>query len=125
MRGDEVIQDVAVLLLERRHHRHHTLNKASACRALRAKAAFAPWHAWMDRPFRRIVGGLNAFDLHEGPQRLTALQNLPTRSFGFGYPTLAPGFEEPLDIPSKRRHIGTKRRSLQGAFAHPVPPRKH
>jgi hypothetical protein len=92
---------------------------------LRAKAAFAPLHAWTDRPFRRIVGGLNAFDLHEGPQRLTALQNLPACPFGFGHPTLATGFEETLDLAAERRHIGAKCRSLQGAFAHPMPPRKH
>jgi hypothetical protein len=69
MCGDEVIQDVAVLLLERRHHCHHTLNKMRACRALCAKAAFAPLHTRTDRPFSRIIGGLNAFDLHEGPSR--------------------------------------------------------
>src|SRR5688572_2903289 len=102
MCGDEVIQDVAVLLLERRHHCHHTLNKMRACRALCAKAAFAPLHTRTDRPFSRIIGGLNAFDLPEGPQGLASLQNLPAGPFGFGHTTLATGFEETLDLPSKR-----------------------
>src|SRR5918992_6282603 len=125
MRGNEVIQDVALLLLERRHHCHHALDKTRAVFALRAKATFAPLHTRTDSALSHIVGGLNALNLHERPQGLAALQNLPTRPFGFGHPALATGFEEPLDLPSKRRHIGAKRRSLQGAFAHPMPPRKH
>src|SRR6516162_3046590 len=78
MRRREVIQDVALLLLERRDHRHHALDKARAVLALGAKAALAPLHTRTDCAFGRIVRGLHPCDLHEGPQRLAPLENLLT-----------------------------------------------
>src|SRR5918999_3502892 len=125
MRGNEVIQDVALLLLQRRHHCHHALDKTRAVFALRAKATFAPLHTRTDGALSHIVGRLNALNLHERPQGLAALENLAAHPFGFGYPTLATDFEEALDLAAKRCPIGAKRRSLQGAFAHPMPPLKH
>jgi hypothetical protein len=43
--------------------------------------------------FGRIVRGLHPFNLHEGPQRLAALENLAAGPFGFGHPTLAAHFQ--------------------------------
>ena len=84
MRSGEVIQDIALLLLQRRHHRHHALDKARAVLTLGAKAALAPLHTRTDRAFGRMVRGLHPFNLHEGPQRLAALENLPAGPFGEG-----------------------------------------
>src|SRR5688572_17399913 len=125
MRGCEVTQDVAVLLLQRRHHRHHAFDKARAAFTLGTETALAPLHTRTNRALRRIVRGLHPFDLHKGPQGLATLENLAARPFGFGHPTLATGFEEALDLAAKRCHIGAKRRALQGALAYPMPPRKH
>src|SRR5687768_15594038 len=124
MRRREVIQDVALLLLQRRHHRHHALDKARAVLALGAKTALAPLYTRTDGTFGRIVRGLHPFNLHEGPQRLAALENLPAGPLGFGHPTLATRFQQAFHLAAKRRHIGTKRRSFQGAVAHPMPPAK-
>src|SRR5918999_54171 len=101
MRGNEVIQDVALLLLQRRHHCHHALDKTRAVFALRAKATFAPLHTRTDGALSHIVGRLNALNLHERPQCLAALENLAAHPFGFGYPTLATDFEEALDLAAK------------------------
>ena len=75
-------QDVALLLLQRRHHRHQAFDKAGAGCTLRAKAALAPEHTGTDRPLCRIVGRLDTGDLHECPQGLTPLQNVPACPFG-------------------------------------------
>src|SRR6184192_2739829 len=56
MSGGEVFQNVALLLLQRGHHRHHTLDKARTVLALRAKAALTPLHPRTDRPLRRVIG---------------------------------------------------------------------
>ncbi len=93
MSGSEVCQNVALLLLQRRHHGHHALNKARAFRALCAKAALAPLHTRTDRPLRRVIGGFDTLDLHEGPQRLVTLQKLTACPFGFGHTTLAARFQ--------------------------------
>src|SRR5687767_12089082 len=49
----------------------------------------------------------------------------PAGPLGFGHPTLATRFQQAFHLAAKRRHIGTKRRSFQGAVAHPMPPAKH
>src|SRR5687768_17915440 len=87
MRRREVIQDVALLLLQRRHHRQHALDKARAVLALGAKTALAPLYTRTDGTFGRIVRGLHPFNLHEGPQRLRSEQQttaLKSRSHRVG-----------------------------------------
>src|SRR5512145_1287054 len=125
MSGGEVFQNVALLLLQRRYHRHHTLDKARTVFTLRAKAALTPLHTWADRAFGCSVRGLHPCDLHERPQRLAPLENLPAGPFGFHHATLAPRFQQAFYLATKRRHGGAKRGASQGALAHPMPPRKH
>src|SRR6516225_279461 len=125
MSGGEVFQNIALLLLQRGHHRHHTLDKARTVLALRAKAALTPLHPRTDRPLRRVIGWFDTLDLHERPQRLTPLQHLTACPCGFGHTTLTPHFQEAFHLPAKRAHIRPKRRALQSALAHPLPPRKH
>src|SRR5688572_5075221 len=125
MRGREVIQDVAVLLLQRRHHRHHAFDKARTRFALGTETALAPLHTRTDRALSRVVGRLYSLNLHEGPQSFAALENLAAGPLSLGPPTLATRFQKPLDLAAKRRHVGAKRRAGQGALAHPMPPRKH
>src|SRR5688572_18246280 len=93
MRGGEVLQDIALLLLQRRHHRHHACDKARALLTLSPKTALAPQHAWTERSLCRVVRRFDAVDLHEGPQRLASLQNLLAGPFGLGHPTLPPRFQ--------------------------------
>jgi hypothetical protein len=50
MSGGEVFQHVALLSLQRGHHRRHALDKARTVLALRAKAALTPLHTRTDRP---------------------------------------------------------------------------
>src|SRR4030095_11384971 len=85
MSGGEVFQNAALLLLQRGHHRHHTLDKARTVLALRAKAALTPLHTRTDRPLRRVIGWFDPLDLHERPQRLAPLQDVPTRPGGLGH----------------------------------------
>src|SRR5688572_21890241 len=125
MRGREVIQDVAVLLLQRRYYRHHAFDKARARFALGTETTLAPLHTRTDRALSRIVRGLDAFNLHEGPQGFATLEKLAAGPLGLGDPTLATRFQETLHLAAKRRHVGAKRRTLQGAISHPMPPRKH
>src|SRR4029453_6617166 len=82
-------------------------------------------HTGTDRPLCRVVGRLDAFDLHERPQRLAPLQDVPAGPFSLGHPTPTSRFPYTLHFLTKRTHIGAKTRSFQRAFAHPMPPRKH
>src|SRR2546428_10918265 len=87
MSGSEVCQHVALLLLQCRYHGHHALDKARAFLALGAKAALTPLHTRPDRPLRRVIGGFDTLDLHEGPQRLAPLQNLTACPLRWGRTT--------------------------------------
>src|ERR671925_2212706 len=105
MSGSEVFQDIALLLLQRGHHRHHTLDKARTILALRAKATLTPLHTRTDRPLRRVIGGFDTLDLYERPQRLAPLQHLPACPCGVGHTTLAARFQEAFHLLAKRAHI--------------------
>jgi hypothetical protein len=125
MSGGEVFQHVALLLLQRGHHRHHTLDKARTVLALRTNAALTPLHTRTDRPLRRVLGGFDTLDLHECPPCLTPLQNLTTCSVGFGHTTLTPHFQEPFDFAAQRAPLRPKRRAVQRALTYPMPPHEH
>jgi hypothetical protein len=56
-RGDDIIQDIPVLRLERRHRGHHRFDNAGAYRALGPKAAFAPEHPGTDRTSAALFVG--------------------------------------------------------------------
>src|SRR5215475_378914 len=96
MSGGEVFQNIALLLLQRGHHRHHTLDKARTVLALRAKAPLTPLHPRTDRPLRRVIGWCDTLDLHERPQRLAPLQHLPAWPCGCGHTTYSP---LPIGVP--------------------------
>src|SRR5437763_15390170 len=106
MSSGEVFQNVALLLLQRGHHRHHTLDKARTVLALRAKAALTPLHTRTDRPLRRAIGWFDTLDLHKRPQRLAPLQHLPARPFRCRHTTFTTHFPSPIPPPAKRAHLG-------------------
>src|SRR4029453_3445791 len=110
-----VLPAVTPLLLSICHPRHHAFAKASALRALRAKAPLAPEHTGTDRPLCRIIGRLHPFDLHERPQRLAPLQDVSACPRSFGHTTPAARFQESFHLPAKRAHIGATTRPLSCA----------
>src|SRR5437870_13615072 len=125
MSGSEVCQHVALLLLQCRYHGHHALDKARAFLALGAKAALTPLHTRTDRPLRRVIGGFDTLDLHEGPQRLAPLQNLTACPFGCGHTTVTTPFHQAGPLAPPRALFRPKRRAWQRALAHPLPPPTH
>ena len=77
--GCDIGEDVAMLLLQRGHHRHHRFDTAGAFRALGPKAPLAPEDPWPNRPLGGVVRGLHPFVPHERPQGLPQLEQLPGR----------------------------------------------
>jgi hypothetical protein len=109
MRSREVRQDIALLLLQRRHHRQHVCDKARALFTLRAKTALAPQHAWTERALCRVVRRFDAVDLPEGPPRLAPLHNLLAGPFGLGPP---PGLPASQSRSTSQRSGGREERKV-------------
>jgi hypothetical protein len=124
-RGGEIRQDMALLLLQRRHHGQPACDQTGAGRTLRASTPLAPEHPGTERPLGRMIGRLDAGNLHECPQGLASLEEVATRSRCFGPPAAPPRFQEPFDLSAPRRHGGPQRGAAQGALAHPRPPGPH
>src|SRR5437763_14128282 len=113
---------MAMLLLERGHHGHHSLDKPRPLGTLRAKTAFAPQDTWTDSALRRIVGRLDAFHTHKGPQGLIDLQHFPTDAFRLCHATGLASLEQPSHVAPQRAHQGPELRVGQYAVADLVPP---
>lgn len=62
-----------LMLQTRRPHGQQALHEATACRALRAEATFAPQHRRPQRPFRRVVGWLHPWHRDKRPQPIPLL----------------------------------------------------
>jgi hypothetical protein len=71
IRGSEIIEDVAVLLLKGGHDGQHRFDKRGALRTGGPKAALAPGDAWAYGAFGRVVRGLHLCMTHERSQGLT------------------------------------------------------
>ena len=123
--GGNRVEDIAMLLLERGHHRHHRCNKARALHTLRPKAPLAPQDPWPNRPLGGVVRGFHPFVTHERPQGLPQLKQLPAGAFGLGHPTALARVQPPLHCLPHRPHRAGKGPMGQRAVADPMPPLEH
>ena len=73
---DEIVEDVAVLQLEGGDDGHHALGKAAARLAPGSEAAFAPQDRGTQVSFAKIVRGLYAIGVNEGPHRGLHVEDL-------------------------------------------------
>src|SRR6266571_8094124 len=89
------------------------------------KTSFAPPHPRPNRTLSGIVRRVHPCKMHECPQGLTQLEDFPAHAFGLRHPTRAPGFQQPLDLPSHRAHVAPEARPAEGAIADAMPPVKH
>src|SRR5687767_15129966 len=83
-------KEMAMLLLERGHHRHRRLAKARPPGTLRAKAACAPQDARTDSALRHLGGRCAACHAHTSPQGLIDLEYFLTDAFRLGQATGLP-----------------------------------
>ena len=70
------VEDSAVLPSERGMHREHTFDEAAPVGGMRAGADLAHEDGVTDFVFGTVVRGFNAFDTDEGPEGLTAFEQL-------------------------------------------------
>lgn len=103
-RGGKGLQDIALLLLQRRHDSHHQCNKAGALVARRAKTAFPPQHPRTNCPLGSIRCRFHPCKMHERPQRLTPLQQFAAHAFGLRHPAPAPNTVGATALGSSCRH---------------------
>ena len=75
-----------MLLFQGRDNGHNPFRKTTAGLALRAETALAPQHSGPDQAFGQVIGWLDPFDMHEGPQGGFSFKDVPTgcRRFGVG-----------------------------------------
>src|SRR5919106_4577226 len=123
--GRQIVEDIAVLLLERRHDSHHRFHEPGPLWTVGPKTPLAPEDAGPYRSFRRVIGGLYLRVPHEGPQGLTPLEDLPAGAFGLGAPTGLARLQQPLHLPSDWLHVGPQAGRRQRTIPDTVPPMKH
>ena len=121
----EVVQHIALLLFQGGNDCHDPFSKTTTCFALGSETHLAPEHTMADLPLAQVVGRFYAFDVHEGPQRLLAFEDVTAGTPGLVVGTggsLSKQFAYLLlDQSHFRLEGGTSHRSI----SYPVPPCEH
>ena len=98
----KIIEDRALLQMQRLDRGQNALCEATARGAVISKAAFAPEHGRSDHSFGVVVGGLDTFNRGESPQRAVDFQQAPAEALGFFVRTLAAALERLMETVAYR-----------------------
>jgi hypothetical protein len=96
--GGQIVEDVAMRLLKRGHHRPHRVHTLGTLRAGCPKAALAPEHAGPDGTCGRMVRGLHPGVAHARPQGPAPLEDLAATPRGLRHPACLTSFQQPLHL---------------------------
>ena len=117
----DVVDNVALLALERRGHGQHARGEAASGGTVSPEALPPPEDRRTQRTLGGVVRRLHAGDLDERPERRGQRQHLATGGGGLGVPTRRPSPQPGLDPPPVRPHRGLEPRPRQGPIPHPMP----
>ena len=114
------VENMAMLPTQRGVDGQHPFHEAAPCGGMRSVADLPHDHAVTNHLFGPVIRGLDAFDVNEGPEGVTAQEPHRTRLARFGVGRRRPfreqSFKALLDCP----HVNAERRAYERAVAHPM-----